>query len=185
MRGFVLMFLHLMVVVHMFLAVHLLETVVWKFWELQQQISYDCNCPLRNIHIPSNSSLQVPREIQFFPCTMSRAVESSGASLDSLPYKTKSVERSIEDQGEDPDCQILESHPTWGSNESDISWEPGRGFSNASNLANGVGVACNRQVEGDPLPKRQRKMMIRHAHFQSSSAYCSLLVDMACWIPVH
>jgi hypothetical protein len=92
---------------------------------------------------------------------MSRAVEASGASLDSLPYKTKSVERSIEDQGEDPDCQILESRLTWGSNESDISWEPGRGFSNASNLANGVGVACNKQVEGDPLPKRQRKMMIR------------------------
>jgi hypothetical protein len=111
---------------------------------------------------------------------MSRAVEASGASLDSLPYKTKSVERSIENQGEDPDCQILESRPTWGSNESDISWEPGRGFSNASNLANGVGVACNKQAEGDPLPKRQRKMMIRYAHFQSSSAYCSMLVDMAC-----
>ncbi|CAK9235981.1 unnamed protein product [Sphagnum troendelagicum] len=111
--------------------------------------------------VPASSGVLVPREIQFFPCTMSRAVEASGASLDSLPYKTKSVERSIEDQGEDPDCQILESRPTWGSNESDISWEPGRGFSNASNLANGVGVACNKQVEGDPLPKRQRKMMIR------------------------
>ncbi|KAH8954862.1 hypothetical protein BDL97_08G103600 [Sphagnum fallax] len=111
--------------------------------------------------VPASSGVLVPREIQFFPCTMSRAVEASGASLDSLPYKTKSVERSIEDQGEDPDCQILESRLTWGSNESDISWEPGRGFSNASNLANGVGVACNKQVEGDPVPKRQRKMMIR------------------------
>jgi hypothetical protein len=46
-----------MVVDHMFLAVHLLETVVWNFLELQQQISYDCNCPLRNIQMPSNSHL--------------------------------------------------------------------------------------------------------------------------------
>jgi hypothetical protein len=71
--------------------------------------------------------------------------------------------------------QTLKStRPTWGSIKSDISCqEPGRGFSNASNLANGMGhVACNEQVqEGDPLPKRQRKMMqIRHAHFQTSSA---------------
>ncbi len=32
MRAFVLIFWHLLVVVHIFLAVHLLETVVWNFW---------------------------------------------------------------------------------------------------------------------------------------------------------
>jgi hypothetical protein len=44
MRAFALIFWHLLVVVHIFLAVHLLETVFWNFWELQQQqISYDYN----------------------------------------------------------------------------------------------------------------------------------------------
>jgi hypothetical protein len=119
---------------------------------------------------------------------MSRAVEASaGASLGmSFLYGTKTVERSIEDQEEHPEYwQTLKSTPpTWGSIESDISCqEPGRGFSNASNLANGVGhVACNEQVEeGGPLPKRQRRMMqIRHAHFQTSSA--TLVLAYACVI---
>ncbi len=111
-------------------------------------------------------SLQAPREIQFFPCTISRADDASGASLDSLPYETRSVERSIEDQGEDPDCQILECLPTRGSTESDISWEPGQGMQNALTLANGVGATYNEQMVDDPPAKRQRKMTIRHAPYK-------------------
>ncbi|CAK9227970.1 unnamed protein product [Sphagnum jensenii] len=109
----------------------------------------------------ASSGVLAPREIQFFPCTISRADDASGASLDSLPYETRSVERSIEDQGEDPDCQILECLPTRGSTESDISWEPGQGMQNALTLANGVGATYNEQMVDDPPAKRQRKMTIR------------------------
>ncbi|XP_024380588.1 mitogen-activated protein kinase mpkB isoform X1 [Physcomitrium patens] len=97
---------------------------------------------------------QPPREIQLFPCAISRATGSSTGSL-----SNQSELWSVEERSDQADWQT-DGEPQRGSNDSVVSHEPSRPAGLASSLGSILYDGASVQENELPPTKRQRKMTI-------------------------
>lgn len=108
--------------------------------------------------------MKPPREIQLFPCAISRATGSSTGSL-----SNQSELWSVEERSDQADWQT-DGEPQRGSNDSVVSHEPSRPAGLASSLGSILYDGASVQENELPPTKRQRKMTIRYDRYEVFNA---------------